>query len=58
VVIFRCWFIDGAFFSDLQGFAHEFTRLLDDYTWHGNLDAFKDPSEVASDHPEGGWVLR
>src|SRR5688572_15252087 len=34
--------IDGALFSDFEGFAGEFTRLLDDHTWRGNLDAFND----------------
>jgi hypothetical protein len=42
--------IDGAFFSDFEGFSREFTRLLDDYTWHGNLDAFTTYSQVASAH--------
>jgi hypothetical protein len=34
--------IDGAAFSDFEGFARQFTRLLNDYTRHGNLDAFDD----------------
>jgi hypothetical protein len=32
--------IDGANFSDFDGFAREFTRVLCNYTWRGNLDAF------------------
>ncbi|GIM97658.1 hypothetical protein Ato02nite_094510 [Paractinoplanes toevensis] len=31
--------IDGANFSDLDGFAREFSTLLCYHTWHGNLDA-------------------
>jgi hypothetical protein len=34
--------IDGARFFDFDGFAREFSRLLCDYTWNGNLDAFND----------------
>ncbi|WIV56056.1 barnase inhibitor [Amycolatopsis nalaikhensis] len=34
--------IDGARFADFEGFAREFSRLLDDYRWQGNLDAFND----------------
>ena len=34
--------IDGANFSDLDGFAREFSRLLRNYTWRGNLDGFND----------------
>jgi hypothetical protein len=34
--------IDGAHFSDLDGFTREFSRLLVNYTWRGNLDAFND----------------
>lgn len=50
--------VDGAVFSDFQGFVHEFTRLLDDYTWHGSLDAFNDILRGGFGTPEGGWVLR
>jgi RNAse (barnase) inhibitor barstar len=34
--------IDGAHFSDFDGFTREFSRLLDNHTWRGNLDAFND----------------
>ncbi len=34
--------IDGANFSDFDGFTREFSRLLCHYTWRGNLDAFND----------------
>jgi hypothetical protein len=50
--------IDGARFSDFEGFAREFSRLLDDYTWRGNLDAFNDILSGGFGTPEGGWVLR
>jgi hypothetical protein len=49
--------IDGAAFSDFEGFAREFTRLLDDYTWSGNLDAFNDILRGGFGTPEDGWVL-
>ena len=34
--------IDGARFSDFDGFAREFSRLLRHHTWHGNPDVFND----------------
>jgi RNAse (barnase) inhibitor barstar len=50
--------IDGARFADLDGFAREFSRLLRDYTWRGNLDAFNDILRGGFGTPENGWVLR
>jgi Barstar (barnase inhibitor) len=50
--------IDGANFSDFDGFAREFSRLLCDYTWRGNLDAFNDLLRGGFGTPEHGWVLR
>lgn len=50
--------IDGANFSDLDGFAREFSRLLCHYTWRGNLDAFNDILRGGFGTPENGWVLR
>jgi RNAse (barnase) inhibitor barstar len=50
--------IDGANFSDLDGFAREFSRLLSNYTWRGNLDAFNDLLRGGFGTPETGWVLR
>jgi hypothetical protein len=50
--------IDGANFSNLDGFAREFTRLLCNYTWRGNLDAFNDLLRGGFGTPETGWVLR
>jgi RNAse (barnase) inhibitor barstar len=50
--------IDGARFSDLDGFTREFSRLLDNYTWRGNLDAFNDLLRGGFGTPENGWVLR
>jgi len=34
--------IDGSRFSDFAGFVEEFSRLLPDHAWSGNLDAFND----------------
>jgi hypothetical protein len=50
--------IDGAGFSDFDGFAREFTRLLSDYTWRGNLDAFNDILRGGFGTPASSWVLR
>jgi RNAse (barnase) inhibitor barstar len=50
--------IDGAKFADLDGFAREFSRLLTDHTWHGNLDAFNDILRGGFGTPANGWVLR
>ncbi|MFE9959559.1 hypothetical protein [Micromonospora sp. NPDC005299] len=50
--------IDGAHFSDFDGFAREFSRLLCHYTWRGTLDAFNDLLRGGFGTPEGGWVLR
>jgi RNAse (barnase) inhibitor barstar len=50
--------IDGANFSDLDGFAREFSSLLCHYTWRGNLDAFNDILRGGFGTPEGSWVLR
>src|SRR5215472_10763916 len=50
--------IDGARFSDFEGFTREFSRLLDNHTWHGNLDAFNDLLRGGFGTPDGGWVLR
>ena len=50
--------IDGASFSDFEGFAREFSRLLCRHTWRGNLDAFNDILRGGFGTPENGWVLR
>jgi RNAse (barnase) inhibitor barstar len=50
--------IDGARFSSFEGFAREFSRLLRDHTWRGNLDAFNDILRGGFGTPDGGWVLR
>ena len=50
--------IDGARFSDFDGFTREFSRLLVNYTWRGNLDAFNDLLRGGFGTPENGWVLR
>lgn len=50
--------IDGACFRDFDGFTREFSRLLDDYTWQGSLDAFNDILGGGFGTPDDGWVLR
>jgi hypothetical protein len=50
--------IDGADFSDFEGFAREFSRLLCNYQWRGNLDAFNDLLRGGFGTPENGWILR
>jgi RNAse (barnase) inhibitor barstar len=50
--------IDGSKFSDFDGFAREFTKLLCHYTWGGNLDAFNDILKGGFGTPEGEWILR
>ncbi len=50
--------IDGADFSELDGFARAFSKLLRDHTWNGNLDAFDDILDGGFGTPESGWVLR
>ena len=50
--------IDGTDFSDFDGFAREFSRLLCNYTWQGNLDAFNDLLRGRFGTPAHGWVLK
>ena len=50
--------IDGSAFDDFAGFASEFSKLLDDYRWRGNLDAFNDILRGGFGTPEDGFVLR
>jgi hypothetical protein len=50
--------IDGASFSDFDGFAREFSRLLCNYSWQGNLDAFNDLLRGGFGTPEDGRILR
>jgi RNAse (barnase) inhibitor barstar len=50
--------VDGTRFSDLDGFAREFSGLLSGYTWRGNLDALNDVLRGGYGTPESGWVLR
>lgn len=50
--------IDGSAFDDFAGFAREFSKLLDDYRWRGNLDAFNDILRGGFGTPEDGFVLR
>jgi hypothetical protein len=50
--------IDGSRFDDYPGFQREFSALLSDYTWSGNLDAFNDILRGGFGTPEDGFVLR
>ncbi|WP_225727389.1 MULTISPECIES: barstar family protein [unclassified Nocardia] len=50
--------IDGSAFDDFEGFAREFSKLLDDYVWRGNLDAFNDILRGGFGTPEDGFVLQ
>ena len=50
--------VDGSRFDNLPGFAREFSSLLDDHTWAGNLDAFNDILRGGFGTPETGFVLR
>jgi hypothetical protein len=50
--------IDGSKFNDFEGFTREFSSLLTDYVWHGNLNAFNDILRGGFGTPEGGFVLR
>ena len=50
--------IDGARFDDYAGFCREFSALLTDYEWRGNLDAFDDILYGDFGTPEEGFVLR
>ena len=50
--------VGGSRFSDLEGFAEQFSSFLTDYTWHGHLDAFNDLLRGGFGTPEGGFTLR
>ncbi len=50
--------IDGSRFTDFEGFAAEFSRLLAGVSWAGNLDAFDDILGGGFGTPDGGFVLR
>ena len=49
--------IDGAAFTDLAGFAREFSGLLENHRWNGNLDAFNDILHGGFGTPDGRWTL-
>lgn len=50
--------IDGATFTDFEGFQRAFSAFLNDHEWHGNLDAFNDILRGGFGTPESGWILR
>jgi hypothetical protein len=49
--------IDRDRFDDFAGFAREFSRLLDDYEWRGNLDAFNDILRGGFGTPDQPWTF-
>ncbi|GIE77701.1 hypothetical protein Aph02nite_36510 [Actinoplanes philippinensis] len=52
--------VDGAAFSDLEGFAREISKLIPyGGTWNGNLNDFDGLLRGKwGPFPEGGWVFR
>lgn len=50
--------VDGSRFTDFEGFAAEFSALLTDHTWRGNLDALNDILRGGFGTPDGGFILR
>ena len=50
--------INGAAFSDFEGFQRAFSAFLNDHEWHGSLDAFNDILRGGFGTPESGWILR
>lgn len=50
--------VDGSRVADFAGFTREFSTLLTDHVWHGNLDAFNDILRGGFGTPEEGFVLR
>jgi RNAse (barnase) inhibitor barstar len=49
--------VDGDAFTDFPGFVREFSKLLDNHAWNGNLDAFHDILRGGFGTPEGPWIL-
>jgi RNAse (barnase) inhibitor barstar len=55
----RVYELDGTAFSSLEELAAHFSkRVLVDYSWNGNLDAFNDILSGGFGTPEEGFVLR
>ncbi|GEL99002.1 barnase inhibitor [Cellulomonas terrae] len=50
--------MDGSRFDDYAGFAREFTQFLDNYAWHGDLNALNDIMWGGFGTPQGSWTLR
>jgi hypothetical protein len=50
--------IDGASIDDFAGFVDAFAVKLDDFEWHGSLDAFNDILRGGCGTPDGGFELR
>lgn len=54
----RVYIIDGTKFSTLEEFARYFSEVvLEDYQWHGSLDAFNDVLRGGFGTPLGGYVI-
>ncbi len=54
----KTYIIDGEAFSTLAEFAQHFSAvLLEDYQWHGNLDALNDILRGGFGTPDEGFVL-
>jgi hypothetical protein len=50
--------LDGSAFATLEEFSEHFSeRVLRDYKWRGNLDAFNDVLRGGFGTPDGGFVL-
>ncbi len=50
--------LEGARFDDFDGFVQEFSRHLDDFEWHGSLDAFNDILRGGCGTPDGGFEIQ
>ena len=55
----RTYIINGSKFLSLEEFSQHFSEVvLNNYRWHGNLDAFNDIFRGGFGTPKGGFVLR
>jgi hypothetical protein len=50
--------VQGAAFDDFEGFVLEFSQHLDDFEWHGSLDAFNDILRGGCGTPGGGFEIQ
>ena len=55
----RVYVIDGAKFSSFEEFARYFSEVfLENYQWHGDLNAFNDVLRGGFGTPLGGYIIR